>query len=207
MIIQLRLTARPLLTAPFALMERGWSQPDPLASREAGIRPPFTPHPGRCRKPISRPHEGDLLTQTRQAERNRAQSTYIGWKNRESLSRKAASQKLNFYGCFSAERLFWRTGGRTGSPSTTQWRSLIIRQSTCQRHRTSRRNGRPQEGVTGAIIAPGWILPTVSAWRWSVGYRERSDYRYQRDEGFRAVAAIDVSIPTNEIIATMAAEG
>jgi hypothetical protein len=40
-----------------------------------------------------------------------------------------------------------------------------------------------------------------------VGYRERSDYRYQRDEGFRAVAAIDVSIPTNEIIATMAAEG
>ena len=67
-----------------------------------------------------------------------------------------------------------------------------------------------RRSVTGAIIAPGWILPTgIGATGVTVIDRAIASAATTATSAtrvFRAVAAIDVSIPTNEIIATMAAE-
>ena len=64
-----------------------------------------------------------------------------------------------------------------------------------------------RRSVTGAIIAPGWILPTgIGVTVIDRAIASAATTATSATRVFRAVAAIDVSIPTNEIIATMAAE-
>src|SRR5882724_2232389 len=60
-----------------------------------------------------------------------------------------------------------------------------------------------RRSVTGATIAPGWTLPTGIVDRTIASAATTAT---RATTVFRAAAAIDVTIPTNEIIATIAAE-
>src|SRR5258707_15857724 len=64
-----------------------------------------------------------------------------------------------------------------------------------------------RRSVTGEIIAPGWILPTgIGVAVIDRAIASAAATATSATRVFRAVAAIAVSIPTNEIIGTIAAE-